>query len=127
MSISYDDLFLGATPVDTIGDTAIESLKTLVYEMYETLKWESHRRLVNAYERYRDNWMYNYVPQHIQDETLVKYRNSEEYDFWTFRDYLDKYGYTNGLKPISFFEWYDDVYKGDLTFAYDIGEDLNND
>ena len=126
MSISYDDLFLGFEPVDTLDDDTIESLKNSVYEMYELLKYECHKRVVNAYEHYRDEWTYNYIPQHIQDETLEKYRHSEESDYWTFREYLDKYGYTNGLTPISFFEWYDDVYKGDLTFAYDIEEDLNH-
>lgn len=122
MSISYDDLFLGFEPVDTLDDDTIESLKNSVYEMYELLKYECHERLVNAYWNYRDKWVYDHIPQHIQAETLNKYRNSEESDYWTFKEYIDKYGYTNGMIPVCFDEWYDDIYKGDLTFDYDIGE-----
>lgn len=79
-------------------------------------------RLVNAYWDYRDKWVFDHISQHIQAETSNKYRSSEESDYWTFKEYIDKYSYTNGMTPVCFDEWYDEIYKGDLTFDYDIRE-----
>ena len=110
----YTGLFVADVLIDEIDNRTLESLVKEMKEMYEILLVEYHRRIDNTFHEDRNKWTYDHIPQHIQDETLALYNNSEEHSWgWSFTEYLDKYGYTNGETPVSFNDWFNDNWEGE--------------
>lgn len=115
----YTGLFIGdgSVLIDKIDDDTLESVTEEVAVMYDLLREERHNRIITAYEQYRRRWIRDHIPDEVNIATHKQYRNRDlEEDVWTFQEWVDTYGYTNQMYPVSFEEWLDNYYEGGLTY-----------
>lgn len=121
MSISYDDIMNDFSLINNFSDFTLENVRNWVYELYETLTGETHKRLKSAYESYRNQWVIDHIDNSIKEETLEQYKNRESTEeHWTFEEFVDEYGYADGSAPVCFDEWYDNEYEGELTTGKEV-------
>lgn len=81
-----------------------------------------------AYQKYKEEW----IKEHISDTEMVAtqaaYENDEESEFMTFEEYVEEYGFANGMIYASFDEFLDEEYEDeeDEEYEFDIKEVYQN-
>ena len=74
-----------------------------------------------AYQKYKEEW----IKEHISDTEMVAtqaaYENDEESKFMSFEEYVEEYGFANGMIYASFDEFLDNEYKRfDMSDTIDV-------
>lgn len=84
-----------------------------------------------AYQKYKEEWIKEHISDTEMAATQAAYENDEESKFMTFEEYVEEYGFANGMIYASFDEFLDEEYEEyedeeDEEYEFDIKEVYQN-